>query len=241
MVITSTTTYSHTSRRLPSFTERAWKPQNSRGTNLPPPVKSGIVERPRRRGRKGEGAQGGAEHGHRRISAGAGAGAVPAIAMDPTSRLSLPAPPPAPPPPQPRPQGAVLDNTARRGVGTRVRVQGQDAPGRAGIRRPRMERRRRRARRVWVRFGGGEREVLGLRDRERQEGLLQRWNPESYLCPAWLAAGCLRLCCLWVVCGAGPTARGVAGVAGCFSATATCTRLLCVCCFWCVHIGWCGR
>ncbi|GJN26287.1 hypothetical protein PR202_gb14208 [Eleusine coracana subsp. coracana] len=71
------------------------------------------IERPRRRERKGDGAQRGAEHGHRRISAGAGAG--PANAMVPTSRLSLPPPPPAPPPPQPRPQGAVLGNTARRG------------------------------------------------------------------------------------------------------------------------------
>ncbi|GJN01589.1 hypothetical protein PR202_ga18866 [Eleusine coracana subsp. coracana] len=74
------------------------------------------IERPpRRRERKGDGAQRGAEHGHRRISAGAGAGAGPANAMVPTSRLSLPPPPPAPPPPQPRPQGAVLGNTARRG------------------------------------------------------------------------------------------------------------------------------
>jgi hypothetical protein len=69
-----------------------------------------VIERPRRRGWKGDGAHGAAEQGHRRSSAGAGAGAEPANAMVPTSRLSLPPPPPAPPPPQPRPQGAVLGN-----------------------------------------------------------------------------------------------------------------------------------
>jgi hypothetical protein len=57
---------------------------------LLPPVNGDTIERPRRRGRKGEGAHGGAEHGHRRSSVGAGAGAAPAIALDPTSRLIFP-------------------------------------------------------------------------------------------------------------------------------------------------------
>lgn len=95
-----------------------------------------------------------------------------------------------------------------------------------------MERRRRARKRRRVEAAGG----TGGGDRERQEGLRQRRNPESYLpCRLWRGRGRQE-------------GVGVAGVPGyffCYVHTVAATSLIgnlgrLLCCSWGVHISWHG-